>query len=152
MCLNRLNATVLLCDRIENGNALIGVFDHVEPIYGSDGRPRISFSMLINLVAVFPKSGIVESNSVQKNTVYEVLVRLNYVKNGTGIIIDNFDFSTEHTKSMCRDIVEMKRIIDINDLILPNGTGEYGIKIFIKKKGEDTDIWSLQTVHGFQVG
>lgn len=149
--MNRLNITTLLCDRVSDNN-IIGVFDSIEPKY-NNGRVELSMSMLINIIAVFPKKDSRnddKNKSIQKNTEYEVLIRLNYVQNGLGVDIDHFTFITSPSKRMCRDIFEMRRIIDIRNLELPNGIGDYGIKIFIKKKTDE--VWSLQTIQGFRVG
>lgn len=150
MCMKNLNSSTILFERIVDSDTLVGVFNNINATRLGNAN-KISFSMLLCLSAILPKEGGEKDEGViQRDTEYEIKVRINHVQSGYGIDIDDFVFSTRSPKHLCRDISELKRFIHVRDLSLPYGLGEYGIKVYIKEARDD-EKWTLQAINSFMI-
>lgn len=153
MCLINLNTTVLFCKDVTDDDTLVGVFDHISPdTIGA--KSTVSFAMLVSLSALLPKTGEQFGNEVRyvdRDTCYDVKVRLTHIDTALGFDIDSFVFSThQYNHYECRDVCELKRFIHIDNLDLTYGSGEYVVKVFVKKQ-EPNAKWTVQTIHRLMI-
>lgn len=150
MCLINLNTTVLFCKEVKDDETLVGVFDQISPNTISS-KSVVSFAMLVSLSALLPREDEQFADGVkyvERDSCYDVKVRLTHVGNGFGFDIDSFVFSTKKFNSyVCRDVCELKRFIHIENLDLASGSGEYVVKVFVRKQQETEAKWNVQTIH-----
>lgn len=149
--LRGLNCCAVFFQKLHNKTNFLGVFDTIDvfdkvrPVH-SNGKPYISFWIMIILSGLFSKSDTINDSDFQRGHTYDVLIRLNHVLSRQGIDVARFSFSTNDMKNdyMCK-----KYIFEMSDLELPCGAGNYSVRVFIKEH-EDT-TWFLQNEQHFLV-
>ncbi len=120
-------------------------FSEICPVYKND-RLNISFIILIIISGLFSKSDTVTDSDFQQGHKYDVLIQLKHVLSGLCIDVSNFSFSTNDIEN---DYINFNHMINLPNLNLPCGVGEYSICIYIKEQKDSS--WFLQNEQHFLV-
>lgn len=149
--LRGMNCCAVFFQKLHNKTNLLGTFNVIDvfdkvPFVHTNGKPYISFCILIIFSGLFSKSDTITSSDFQRGHTYDVLIRLSHTLSRQGVDIARFSFSTNNMKNeyMCENYV-----FEMSELELPCGTGDYNVRIYIKEHG-DTN-WFLQNEQHFLV-
>ena len=142
-----LNCCAVFFKKLQDGNDFVGVFDKILPKYINGGIPAIDLCIAIFISGMFPRQDILIDTDFKRNCTYDVLVRLKHASFYTGVNLAQYSFSTNNTNEI--EIFNNKRIIEIENCMLPSNYGEYRVMIFIKE--HNNSVWLLQYENGFVV-
>lgn len=155
MCMKNVNATMFMCSEIRTDenqiNSLIGIYDGVT-LFKNDGEYRINkLNIALNCSIIFDKQFENSENCVQLGTAYEFMILLTHVESGQSVTLHKFTMviDNENLKLGGKNFFEFKRFLMCPPIELPQGTGEYALKLLIKKSNED--IWNTQTIQSLTV-
>lgn len=158
MCMKNVNATMLFCSEIKNNegniNSLIGIYDATVPIRENNSYYLDNFNIALNCCIIFDESFVDRKDCIQLNEEYEFMVRLTHIASGVGIYLYNFDLlvKQDDLTTWCKDFYEFKRFLKFPRITLPKGLGNYAVKLLVRKKSEEENVWSNQVIHSLVIG
>ncbi len=158
MCMKNVNSTILFCSNIdtieENVNSLIGIYDSVVPVRENNSYYLDNFNLTLNCCIIFDDSFDNNPDCLHLDEKYEFMIWLAHIQSGLGIPLHKFDLiiEKENLRTWCKDFYEFKRFLKIPKIEIPKGLGNYAIKLFIRKKGNDETPWNTQTIHSLIIG
>lgn len=160
--MKNMNSTIILSVFINeikrDGNKIVsleGVFDQISP-------NKINGKYYIKNMALFLTTSIVlddncknKDDLIDRNKIYECAIKMTHQATQKAIIIDEFELKINEndiTKSD-KDIYEFGRITKLSDFYLPEGLGDYSLKLLIREKTDDKKApWNVQVVHTITIG
>ena len=160
MCMNNVNASILLTTNVEildNGVRSLGaIFNGIVPKSNENGYYLPDFYVILNASVMFDldENGFSDCD-FKIDTKYDCIIRMTHVDSGRGINLQKFtlEISRDKLKKWCKSFYEFSRYIQVKQLSVPKGLGDYAIKLLIReKKDGDQGPWTTQTISSLVVG
>ena len=82
---------------------------------------------------------------IHKDTEYEFKLKIYSVKKNLGLDIGNFTLYIESGAVNDENYYEYRWLLNLEDLIIEPGIGDYTVSLYARKQGEDK--WEKQTSH-----
>lgn len=148
MCMKNLNTVITTCvdvNKFENGTQnLMGIFDTIEAVVTDDIVSLENLCVVINSVVIFNDDDLKDELKLNKD--YEFLVRLTHISSADSIDLGKFDLTLQESQltKWCKKFYEFKHIIKIPSIVLPNGAGNYAIKLLVREEGAPK--WTVQSL------
>ncbi len=153
MCMKNLNVNAITFNKVSNDTFPLLPFDRITARNEGDTAFVDDFNVLIcTNIVLSVKSDENPIECMVKDNTYDFLIRLTHLKTNRAVDISKYSLTlndaTIHT--VCRPIYEGRKIISYSKLEIPNGSGQYAIKVYVKNR-QETDKWYLQTIQTFWV-
>lgn len=163
MCMKNINANFFVSRNVqtfENGiQSYGGVFNGIVPEKDEHGNVFVNdINIVLRCIIMFNKDEkndiIEEDGSINLDKEYEFMTRLTFVRSGLSVILDRFQLQLNKEKltNWCKAFYEFNRIVKVPHLVLPEGQGDYAIKLFVREKSNDPNApWVTQTLSSLSV-
>lgn len=151
MCMRNININTLVFSMLNDDMSSVCPFDFIVAEETPKGLLIRDFNVLVLVSAIVSEKETDAYRCVLKNNVYDVRVRITHVGTNCGVDLDSYTlvFDDNSIHDVRKLVFESKRVIHVSDFLLPKGSGEYIIKVFIKHK--DDDEWFTQSIYRFLV-